>query len=295
MMATPANHTYIALIDLGNTRVKAGWVNRLSGEREDETLAVEYSDASHVASWFIDQNLRPHAVFGVSVAGSHKTQIMETQFLHTFGIAVQWLHSERQTARVFNRYRDPRQLGTDRWIAMIGLSQVSSENTVPLLLANFGTATTLDTLCPTRLATRKQDTRDGLSSAMRDDSIDWVYDGGLILPGPALMRTSLANNTAQLPEANGPVAAFPTDTHQAITSGIAAAQAGALVRQWQAVLVRYGIAPRVYCTGGGWPAIQDEAQGLLAMTQCQNRQAVIPIQYLTSPILDGLARIAQVR
>lgn len=294
-MATLPNHNHVALIDLGNTRIKAGWINRVGGERERETLAVGYTDARQVASWFSDQNIRPCAVFGVNVAGNQKAQTVEALFLDTFSITVQWLHSERQTARICNRYKDARQLGTDRWIAMIGLSQVSSDSTVPRLLASFGTATTLDTLCPARLAAQEQDARDALNSAAVNDSIDWIYDGGLIFPGPALMRSSLASNTAQLPEANGPVAAFPTDTHQAITSGIAAAQAGALVRQWQAVLSRYGVAPRVYGTGGGWPVIRDEAQSLLAMTQRQNGQDVIPIQYLTSPILDGLARIAQDR
>lgn len=293
MVAASQNQTHIALIDLGNTRVKAGWINRLSGEREAETLAVEYRDASRVTSWFTGQDIRPHAVFGVSVAGSHKAQIIESAFLDTFGITVRWLHSERQTARVFNRYRDARQLGTDRWIAMIGLSQVTSENSVPLLLANFGTATTLDTLCPARLATQQADTQAALDSALLNDSVDWVYDGGLIFPGPALMRSSLVSNTAQLPEANGPVAAFPIDTHQAIASGIAAAQAGALVRQWQAVRSRYGVAPHVYCAGGGWPVIQDETQRLLMLTQRQNGQTVMPAKYLASPVLDGLARITQ--
>src|SRR3546814_3488501 len=58
-----------------------------------------------------------------------------------------------------------------------------------------------------------------------------VFYGGLILPGPALMRSALATGTANLPEANAPFAAYPTHTHQAISSGIAAAQAGALLRQ----------------------------------------------------------------
>src|SRR3546814_9881371 len=45
-----------------------------------------------------------------------------------------------------------------------------------------------------------------------------VFYGGLILPGPALMRSALATGTANLPEANAPFAAYPTHTHQAIRS-----------------------------------------------------------------------------
>lgn len=289
---TRSHHT--ALLDLGNTRVKVGWVNRLNGEREYAALALEYKDTDHIVPWLNQQNVTPDTVIGVNVAGKHNAQTMEALFLNHIGIAVQWRRSEHLAAGVLNRYRESQQLGADRWIAMIGLSQVVSDDIRPRLLASFGTATTVDTLCPTSLAPQRNDTHSPLNriSAVTDDA-DWVYEGGLIFPGPALMRSSLANNTAQLPAANGPTAAFPTDTHQAITTGIAAAQAGALMRQWQMALSRYGLAPRVYCTGGGWPIVKNEVQALLTLTQRQNKLAEQPIQYLSSPILDGLARVAQ--
>src|SRR3546814_19763240 len=83
-----------------------------------------------------------------------------------------------------------------------------------------------------------------------------VFYGGLILPGPALMRSALATGTANLPEANAPFAAYPTHTHQAISSGIAAAQAGALLRQWREGIERFGQAPQVYSTGGAWLMVE---------------------------------------
>src|SRR3546814_8457691 len=88
-----------------------------------------------------------------------------------------------------------------------------------------------------------------------------VFYGGLILPGPALMRSALATGTANLPEANAPSAAYPTHTHPAISSGIAAAQAGALLRQWREGIERFGQAPQVYSTGGAWPMVEQEVQG----------------------------------
>ena len=75
-------------------------------------------------------------------------------------------------------------------------------------------------------------------------------------------------------------------------TGIAAAQAGAVIRQWQAGLHRYGVAPRVYCTGGGWPVVQQEVQSQLALAQSQNGQTALAVGYLPAPILDGLARMA---
>lgn len=286
MMPTKTAHR-VALIDIGNTRMKIGWADLASGLRETTALALEHKNLDQLVAWFDEQNIRPDRAVGVNVAGTHKAQAVERLFLTTFSAPIQWLSSPSQAAHVLNRYTNPGQLGVDRWIAMIGLCQHAPDTTTPLLLASCGTATTLDTLCP---VARAPDVSDLAQAA--PDTIKWVYDGGLIFPGPGLMRSSLANNTAQLPEANGTTTAFPVDTHKAITSGIAAAQAGALIRQWLACFKRYGIAPQVYGTGGGWPAIQDEAQSLLAIMQAQNNLANQPIQYLTSPILDGLARMA---
>ena len=56
----------------------------------------------------------------------------------------------------------------------------------PFLLASFGTATTIDTVGP-----------------------DNVFAGGLILPGPAMMRNALAHGTANLPVADGASSPIP--------------------------------------------------------------------------------------
>ena len=275
----------VALIDIGNTRMKIGWADLGSGVRENTSLALEHKHVDHLVAWFDEQGVRPEQAIGVNVAGCHKAQAVENRFLETFGVTIRWLNSQPQAGAVLNQYADPTQLGVDRWIAMVGLSQHAPDTTAPLLLASFGTATTLDTLCPVGRTTHASD-------STVSDHIEWVYEGGLIFPGPGLMRSSLADNTAQLPEANGTTTAFPTNTHQAITSGIAAAQAGAVIRQWLAGLERYGVAPRVYGTGGGWPAVQEEAQAMLAIMQSQNQLARQPIQYLRSPILDGLTQMA---
>lgn len=283
----------VALIDIGNTRMKIGWLDPETGRRESAALALEHQNIPQLEQWFRDQGVRPARAIGVNVAGKQKAQSIEAFFSERFNVSVLWLGSQRRAADILNRYTEPTQLGADRWIAMIGLSQVQTESSVPRLLASFGTATTVDTLCPASIAATRPE--HAVSNLESENSTRWVYDGGLIFPGPGLMRASLASNTAQLPEANGSATAFPTDTHKAIITGIAAAQAGAVVRQWQAIVQRYGIAPCVYGTGGGWPAIQEEAQAQLAALQKLHNQREQPIQYLPSPILDGLARMATSR
>src|SRR3546814_18446318 len=81
---------------------------------------------------------------------------------------------------------------------MIGLAQHAKSQ--PLLLASFGTATTLDTLGAERPAGSTNESQGNL-----------VFYGGLILPGPALMRSALATGTANLPEATEPFAAYRTE------------------------------------------------------------------------------------
>ncbi len=57
-----------------------------------------------------------------------------------------------------------------------------------------------------------------------------VFRGGLILPGLALMRHSLASGTAGLPLAQGTHHPLPLDTDDAIVSGALEATAGAIER-----------------------------------------------------------------
>jgi type III pantothenate kinase len=48
----------------------------------------------------------------------------------------------------------------------------------------------------------------------------------------------------------------------------------------------------VYCAGGGWPAIEPEARRQLAWAQAQAGAPRHPIEWLPTPVLDGLAAMA---
>ena len=122
--------------------------------------------------------------------------------------AIDWFASVPQLAGVRNGYRNPAQLGCDRFAAAIGAHAL--EPGKALVVATCGTATTIDAL-----------------------SADGDFLGGMILPGLGLMASSLARNTAQLPQiaASGAVpAGFADNTDDAILSGCLSAQAGAIER-----------------------------------------------------------------
>lgn len=273
----------IILIDAGNTRIKFGWIDPHGGLRETAPLALRHADLeAQLPAWLRQLPQPATRALGVNVAGPAIAARLEA-LMNAHNGSLSWVLSTRKALNVHNAYDTPEQLGADRWVALLGLAQhvrdVGAPEHAPLLLASFGTATTLDTLIPA-----------GIAAAQQEQAYEFC--GGLILPGPSLMTASLANGTAQLPQAQGATASHPTHTHQAIATGIAAAQAGAVLRQWLAGLERSGQAPRIFATGGGWSAIQEETQRLLDAARIQLKQDNSRIEWLATPVLDGLASLA---
>lgn len=258
------------LIDAGNTRVKFGWLDTSSGHREDSVLALTHNELDTLPSWLSQLALRPTDALGVNVASAGVAAVLNAVIERLLSVNIRWVHSERQVLDVINAYADASQLGADRWVSMLGMSAHCPKAAI---LASFGTATTVDTLGPAHHGQRR-------------------FEGGLIFPGPALMYSSLAAGTANLPHANAAPADYPTHTHQAIASGIAAAQAGAVVRQWRAGLEHFGEPPTVFGTGGGWGLVETETRRLLARAQADLGMPGTAIQWLATPVLDGLARLA---
>lgn len=287
------------LVDAGNTRVKFGWMRSGSPRREADILALPHDALKDAGPWLASLPGSPQAAVGVSVARAHVVAQIEELLLTQCGVSLRWLRSGPSAAGVENLYEQPEQLGNDRWVALLGLSQHARS---AAMLASFGTATTIDTLGPCRLAVdckpassatdeapdkaRLQGAEDSSLLALR------AFEGGLILPGPELMRQSLALGTAGLPYAMGESTDFPRNTHSAISTGVAAAQAGAVLRQWRTALERLGEPPRLYCSGGGWPLVADEVQAGLQRLQTDLGLPRLAPEWLEAPVLDGLAVMA---
>lgn len=154
---------------------------------------------------------------------------------------------------VANGYREPGQLGADRWAALVAAHALGPG---AKLVVNVGTALTIDALAG-----------------------DGRFEGGLIVPGPALMRGSLAGGTARLPLAPGEFREFPDNTADAIASGALQACAGAIARMRHAMTER-GLAPaHVIVSGGGARELAPHLP--------------MPFAIHENLVLDGLARIAR--
>lgn len=265
------------LIDAGNSRIKLGWrldkdYRELPSPREAGYAAFGHERlASELPRWLRAGQLRPRRAVGTNVAGARVGALLAGLLAQAGCPAVDWIVPGPRLLDVVNGYRDPARLGADRWLGLAGVRAMWRRGAAPhahapvQVLAHFGTATTIDTL----------------DAAGR-------FIGGLILPGPALMRRSLASGTAQLPEADGRIAPFPDNTFDAIASGVAAAQAGAVARQWLAARQRHGAEPVLLASGGAWPEIAGEVEQML-----RSSGSTRPVQVVDNPVLDGLACLVE--
>ena len=217
----------ILLIDAGNTRIKWRVVEAAVPliSLEEGALA---RDALDTLALVRARHPGLRRALACNVAG----ETIAAGIAHACaGLSIEWLTSTANCTGVRNLYRNPSQLGADRWAALIGARAL---HPCASLVVMAGTATTVDLL-----------SREG----------DFL--GGLILPGVALMQQALAQGTAQLPLADGRFALQPRCTVDAIHSGCLQAQAGAIERMFDQIAG----APDALCLLSGGAA--DSFAGLL--------------------------------
>lgn len=192
----------LLLVDCGNTRVKWALAN----------------DAASLGAWS-DSGAAGHDQIGTLAERWRGLSIRRAIVANVAGAAVEsalravlprdtvWFRSQDQLKGMRNHYRNPQQLGADRFAAALGARALEPGKRI--VVATCGTATTIDAL---------------------DAHGDFL--GGMILPGLGLMAASLARNTAQLPlvQPGALPAGFADNTDDAILSGILSAQAGAIER-----------------------------------------------------------------
>lgn len=191
----------ILCLDAGNSRIKWAIASASGGEwlvRGAVDTAAPLALAAQ-----LDAHPAPRRAIACSVAGAG-VEATITRLLAERGVALAWLRSCPSMHGVSNGYRDPAQLGADRWAALIGARGLHEG---PAVVVMAGTATTIDLL-----------------------QADGRFSGGLILPGFDLMRSALARGTAQLPLAQAGFNELPRTTEEAIVSGCLLAQAGAIER-----------------------------------------------------------------
>lgn len=237
----------ILAVDAGNTRLK--WGLHDAGAWLEQGVCSTARPEALDAQW---NGLAPARVIVSNVAG----ESVRAAIAHActrWDLVPTFIVSAAMQCGVRSGYREPSQLGCDRWAALIGAWSLYPGAS---LVVNAGTAITVD--------------------ALTDEG---VFLGGVIIPGLELMRRALDRGTAGLPLQPGEVRFFPDNTGDAIMSGAAQAAAGAVERM-ASFMARVGAERvRVILSGGAAPALQP----LLAL------EAVI----VENLVLEGLATIAE--
>lgn len=227
------------LIDLGNSRLKWRWVSggvaADPGARDHRGLS-----AAQLAAALPDPAAPLAEIRIASVASPALTAGFVVALAARYGLMPALATSASTSGGLRNGYRDPRQLGVDRWLALRGAQALAPRSAICVIGA--GTAFTLDLLMP-----------------------GGEHLGGLIVPGISLMQDALKQATGNLarlaaadppPAASGPVAGelVGQATGEAMDRGARWALAALANHHFAALAERYPGA-RLLATGGDAPQL----------------------------------------
>jgi len=159
------------LVDIGNSRIK--WICIESG-RLTEPHRFDRSKTGIKASlnkhWKTLTEI--NSIYVANVAGDKIAQQLTDWTQSNWDLTPHFINSEQKKFGVTNSYNQPEQLGVDRWLSLIAARQHARQATC---IIDCGTAITIDIV-----------TKYG------------IHQGGMILPGLSLMRSSLADKTDAL-------------------------------------------------------------------------------------------------
>ena len=194
------------LIDNGNTRTKFAIYDNNQLVFEDKIVNSQLHQQL-TEQWLTQLNRHLNddsRCIGCYVGEQGSVNIIEER-LATLSRSVTWLSAAANYGDLINGYgRDWDKLGADRWFALLGYRQHSTDNAV---IIDAGTALTIDWL-----------------------KSDGEHQGGWIIPGRRLMQESLHQGTANLNDllTESCFRVPATNTQQGMSYGVHYALVGAI-------------------------------------------------------------------
>jgi len=190
------------LIDLGNTRLK--WAccenNQIvsSGASKYDTASLPSCFSKEWGSI-----VKPAAICMASDTGTNRINALKHWVDMHWGTQVHVISPKNMAYGVKNAYKNPEQLGSDRWATLVA---AKSNIKQAAIIVDCGTAITIDAI-----------------------TAAGVHQGGMILPGIELMQCSLMAGTHRIEEIVGrdthngkgvSLAALASNTLEGIRSGV---------------------------------------------------------------------------
>lgn len=217
------------LLDVGNSYLKWGVADRAKISR---TGSIAQQKIREQGLGVVTSRLprRVDAVMASNVAGaSFATRLAGLIGAHC-GCDVHFAKTLRSGFGVSNYYSQPRRMGVDRWVAMIG---AWAELHKACMIVDAGTAVTIDAIDATG-----------------------QHLGGQIFPGVQVMARSLATATSDIPIVTPKKSAgldgmkmFAANTRDAVSNGTVTAVVGAVERSFS-TLSKHTRRPALVLTGG---------------------------------------------
>ncbi len=228
------------LLDVGNTRVKWGL---FANGRITRTGSVERLRLKESGFGLLTTKL-PRRLNGVvisNVTGAAFSARLSGVFSLYCDSNIHFVQSERETLGLKSSYAQPRKLGVDRWMAMLG---ARSEVKGSFCSIDAGTAVTIDVV-------------DGSGAHL----------GGQIMPGLALMNRALERDTgkitlfSRLPRRSGKnLPTLGKSTRTAVSIGTLNAVCGAVERTLRKMREER-LRPKIILTGGDAPYLLKQLDG----------------------------------
>jgi len=221
------------LIDIGNTRLK--WAYEENGELLLPGSIVHRGAAStQISSFVATLGQVPDFAAAVNVAGPDVENILRHLLRDRFGIDLQIVPTQPRFGEVINGYAAFEQLGADRWAAIVGAWQLRRR---ALCVVDAGTAVTIDLVADSG-----------------------CHQGGMIVPGLDLMRSSLMRDTSDIDafarQSSGrlPDGWLGKDTRSAVERGVLLMLCAAIDRTVSSMAQGDSL-PRIMLTGGDAPLV----------------------------------------
>lgn len=237
------------LVDIGNSRVKWALLQQGQLTASHAMARPAVGEMAQVLAQL--PSTAPAAVWVANVAGEAFAAAFDAALQRRWNVAPRHVAAEAEAFGVINGYRQPGQLGVDRWLAMIAARRLAEG---PLCVVGCGSALTID----------------GVRA-------DGRHVGGLIAPGVGLMRRSVIANTAGVRpvEAAAGHGVFGLSTDEALEAGTRYAAMALIERANNAF--RESLGDQMVCviTGGEAMGLKDELN--------------VDCRYVPDLVLRGLA------
>ncbi len=248
------------LFDIGNTRIKwafdTGSELLYPGELVHRGLTPEQAVA-FIADFKPANNI--DSVWAINVAGVELEHALAKALESRFGLTLQLARTTKCCGEVINGYTAIEQLGADRWAVIVGAWQHFQRS---VCVVDMGTAVTIDAV-----------------------AANGRHQGGIILPGLALMTQSLNRDTSDIAgfasHSQGNITGddwFGRDTFFSLQCGALFALRSVIFQALKQISEQDGITPLVVLTGG-------DAEDLMPLPDLE-------VELMPMLVLEGLRYLA---